>query len=85
MNKKKKETILISSVVGFISYLFVILWYIHLALVMEENPKLEFIDALNLSFDDLFTRPFTIFPLPNDIFSKILLYTLLCGCLLYTS
>ena len=38
---------------------------------MEENPKLEFIYALNLSFDDLFTRPFTIFPLPNDIFSKI--------------
>lgn len=83
MNKKKKETILISSVVGFISYLFVILWYIHLALVMEENPKLEFIDALNLSFDDLFTRPFTIFPLPNDIFSKILLYTLLCGLLIF--
>lgn len=83
MNKKKKETILISSVVGFISYLFVILWYIHLALVMEENPKLEFIDALNLSFDDMFTRPFTIFPLPNDIFSKILLYTLLCGLLIF--
>ena len=83
MNKKKKETILISSVVGFISYLFVILWYVHLTLVMEENPKLEFIDALNLSFDDLFTRPFTIFPLPNDIFSKILLYTLLCGLLIF--
>lgn len=83
MNKKKKETLLISSVVGFISYLFVILWYIHLALVMEENPKLEFIDALNLSFDDLFTRPFTIFPLPNDIFSKILLYTLLGGLLIF--
>lgn len=82
MNKKKKEAFLMIGVVSGLCYVFFVFWYVHFALVSQENSKMELIELINLSFDDLFQRPFSIFPLPSGIFSQIAMYTLMIGAVI---
>lgn len=77
--KKKKEAAITLAVLFGAIYIFFCLWYIHFALICEEQPRLGTMDAFNLAFDDLFQQPFAITPLPSGVLGKLLLYTLLIG------
>ncbi len=72
---RKKKTYLVTGIILFIMYLFMILSFIHIRLVMSENDELGVSDGITEGFKDLLIQPFAIFPLPEKTFSIILLVT----------
>lgn len=76
---KKKKTYLITAVVILIIYILIVFYYIHIKLVMMENPGMDFVNGMTEGMNDILSQPFAIFPLPPGIPKFILLTLLLSG------
>ena len=76
---KKKKTYMILAISLIVMYLLLIFYYIHVKLVLEENPAMDIFTGLSEGFKDILIQPFAIFPLPSGIFMFILITLLIIG------
>lgn len=83
VRKKQKQSMIFLGTIGGIGYLFFVLWYLHFALVTQEQPRLGLSEAVNVAFDDLLRQPFAVFPFPEGVFGQLALYTFLILILLF--
>ena len=72
---KKKQTYLITGIILTIIYLFLVFYFIHIRLVMTENPDMNIAEGLNEGFKDMTQQPFAISPLPSGTIPIIFFIT----------
>lgn len=73
---KKQKTYLITGIFLAVLYIFAVFYYIHIRLVMQDDPNLDLFNAFDVGFKDIFIQPFAIFPLPRHTLSTVFLATI---------
>nr|WP_297765597.1 type IV secretory system conjugative DNA transfer family protein [uncultured Butyrivibrio sp.] len=81
--RRRKATNKIYMIAGGVAWFYGLLAYLHAGFIMSMNPRMNFVEAINMGLTNVITHPLEIFPLNGSSLFNFILFSIVGFMLLF--